>query len=62
MNFMELRPMMPHPPAMRRRAHDLPDFPQLLHELPDNIDPMNPIYGGKCAPWRSKADLYMLLL
>ncbi|KAL5330324.1 hypothetical protein ACEPPN_003851 [Leptodophora sp. 'Broadleaf-Isolate-01'] len=30
---------------MRRRAHDLPDFPQLLHELPDNIDPMNPIYG-----------------
>ncbi|KAG4431417.1 hypothetical protein IFR05_013098 [Cadophora sp. M221] len=45
MNFMELRPMMPHPPAMRRREHDLPDFPQLLHEPPAYIDPIDPIYG-----------------
>ncbi|KAH7355359.1 hypothetical protein BKA65DRAFT_238521 [Rhexocercosporidium sp. MPI-PUGE-AT-0058] len=43
---MEIQPMMPHPPAMRRRAHDLPDFPHLGHDLPDYVDPMDPpIYG-----------------
>lgn len=44
MNLMQLRPMMPRPPAMIRRFNDLPDFPQLLNHH-DQLDPAN---DGMC--------------
>ena len=56
MNFMQLRPMMPRPPAMIRRLNDLPDFPQLLNQP----DPLVPANDGTCVEFSWFLILFIL--